>query len=243
MPVGSPDTLPKETLQNVVERAEKILGYEFKDESILIKALTHPSAVEENRDAKSYERLEFLGDAFLGGIIALEIYQRFPDMNEGGMTRLKSGVVSGATLSKVSEELGFEDLIIFGESERGTNGRGMHSALENIYESIVAALVLDGGIPVAHDWIIKTLGPHITRDKAAHPSNPKSRLQEILQEHGNAPVYDVVAEDGPPHNRTLTMEVLCNGEVLGVGKGRSKKEAEAAAAQNAIEAISKEHKG
>ncbi|MGI6216308.1 MAG: ribonuclease III [Coriobacteriales bacterium] len=226
-----------------VARAEEIIGYEFKDKSLLVKALTHPSAVEEERVALSYERLEFLGDAFLGGIVALEVYQRYPDMNEGGMTRLKSSVVSGATLSHIMEDLGFADLIIFGESERGTHGRGMHSALENIYESIVAAIALDGGIEVARSWVLETVGPHIDRSMAAHPPNPKSQLQEILQEHGNAPEYRVIGEDGPPHDRVFTVEALCNGKVIGRGSGRSKKEAEANAAQNAIDTHSKAHNG
>ena len=223
------------TVEQIVASAEDVLGYEFKDKQLLVKALTHPSAAEELRLERSYERMEFLGDAFLGGIVAQEIYHRFPHMNEGGMTRLKSAVVSGATLSDVMADLGFSDLIIFGESERGTGGRGMHSALENVYESIIAALVLDGGIDAAREWVLRTLGPHITESASRRSaSNPKSRLQEIMQEHGTAPVYELVAEDGPPHDRVFTMRAMRGSTVLGVGSGRTKKEAEAAAAADAI---------
>lgn len=232
------------TVEQIVASAEDVLGYEFNDKQLLVKALTHPSAVEELRLELSYERMEFLGDAFLGGIVAREIYHRFPQMNEGGMTRLKSAVVSGATLSDVMAELGFADLIIFGESERGTGGRGMHSALENVYESIVAALVLDGGVDVARDWVLRTLGSHITESAAQRSaSNPKSRLQEIMQEHGTAPAYELVAEDGPPHDRVFTMNALRGATVIGTGSGRTKKEAEAAAAQDAIGRLESSRKG
>ena len=234
---GIPSQFPdEETVAGIVERAEAIIGHSFHDKSILVKALTHPSAVEEDPIGRSYERLEFLGDAFLGGIIALEIYRRYPDINEGLMTRLKSATVSGAMLTGIMDELGFSELIIFGESERGTHSRGMRSALENVYESIVAALVLDDGVDAAHEWVARTLGPSISLDLAAKTLNPKSRLQEILQDHGDAPEYEVVAEDGPPHDRTFTVEVRSREGVIGRGSGRSKKEAEAAAAQAAIEA-------
>ena len=220
-----------------IERAEQILGYEFHDKTLIAKAITHPSAVEEERDELSYERLEFLGDAYLGCIVALEVYTRFADMNEGGMTRLKSNATSGATLSQVAYELGFANIIIFGESERGTNGRGLHSALENVYESVVAALVLDSGIELAREWVLRTLGPYIKEELAQKPNNPKSRLQELLQEHGHIPCYQVIAEEGPPHDRVFRVQVSCQDKVLGDGEGRSKKEAEAAAAENAINAL------
>lgn len=226
------------TVEQIVASAEDILGYEFNDKQLLVKALTHPSAVEEQRLELSYERMEFLGDAYLGGIVAQEIYRRFPLMNEGGMTRLKSAVVSGSSLSDVMAGLGFSDLIIFGESERGTGGRGLHSALENVYESIVAALVIDGGFDAAREWVLRTLGPSINESSARRSaSNPKSRLQEIMQEHGSAPVYELVAEDGPPHDRVFTMRAMRGKTEIGVGSGRTKKEAEAAAAQDAIDKL------
>ena len=233
-PLQLPDD---EEIARRVEQAEQIIGYEFSNKTLIAKALTHPSAVEERRVEFSYERLEFLGDAFLGGIVAMIVYERFPEINEGIMTRLKSASVSGSSLSTIMEGLGFADLIIFGESERGTNGRGLHSALENVYESIVAALVLDGGLEVARQWVERTLGDQITLERATHTVNPKSLLQEIMQEHGHAPEYRVVAEDGPPHDRVFTVEACCEGEPIGRGSGRSKKEAEAAAAHAAIEVL------
>lgn len=230
-----PAQLPDdEYIAGVVARAEQIIGYEFEDKALLARALTHPSAVEERRIEMSYERLEFLGDALLGGIVALLVYERFPEINEGGMTRLKSLTVSGNSLSSIMEELGFSELIIFGRSEQGTDGRGLHSALENVYESIVAALVLDGGFGIARYWVRRTLGQRIEDARVLHPTNPKSELQEILQNDGHSPEYRLVSEDGPPHDRIFTIEALCDGEPIGRGTGRTKKEAEAAAAQDAI---------
>lgn len=235
--------LEQEERDGVIARAEQILGYEFEDKELLAKALTHPSCVEDEKVELSYERLEFLGDAFLGFTVASEVYRRFPDMDEGGMTRLKSAVVSGTTLSKVAYDLGFSDIIVVGNSERGTHGRGLRSALENVYESVVAALMLDGGEGLARDWILRTVGPYITEDLAEHPTNPKSALQELLQDHGEAPEYEVIATYGPPHDRSFDVEVRCQGKVLGKGSGRSKKEAEAEAARNAIRVLSDGDRG
>ena len=158
-------------------------------------------------------------------------------MDEGGMTRIKVTLVSGESLSALSRELGFADLIIFGSSERGTGRRGLHSALENVYEAMVAALTLDGGIGVATAWIMRTLATRISAQSADEPENPKSSLQEILQVKRITPTYEVVSTEGPPHNRVFTANVLSDGEVLGTGTGRSKKDAEANAAYEALKVI------
>ncbi len=224
-----------EKVDKIVARAEEILGYTFNDKEILIKALTHPSVVEENIVGLSYERLEFVGDSFLGAIVSMEIYKRFPTMDEGAMSRLKSAVVSGRSLSKIAEELGFAEIIIFGASEFGTNGRGLCSALENVFEAVIAALVIDGGFEVAKQWISKTIFSHITEDKALRVANYKSMFQEVLQNVGRSPTYRVIKETGPPHKRIFTVQAMCDDKVLGTGEGHSKKEAEMAAAQQALD--------
>lgn len=213
------------------------MGYSFHDKQLLVQALTHPSAVEEDAIDLSYERLEFLGDSILGALVAREIYCRFPEMDEGGMTRIKVSLVSGTSLSTVASEMGFDDIIIFGGSERGTGRRGLHSALENVYESVVAALALDGGIDVVQEWVLRTLSPHISRQHAMEPENPKSTLQEYLQVKRITPTYELVAADGPPHDRTFTSQVLSGDVVIGVGSGRSKKDAEANAATAALQRL------
>lgn len=220
-----------------IARAEKILGHQFADPSLLRGALTHPSALEETTAERSYERLEFLGDSVVGLVVAEEIFARFPDMSEGGMTRIKISLVAGTTLSVVASELGLGETILFGNSYQGTGGRGITSALENVYEAVVAALYLDAGMEVAREWVLATLGPRISEDVANSPENPKSLLQEALQARGVLPTYRLAGQDGPPHDRTFTAEVLAGDEVIGTGSGSSKKEAEASAAASALESL------
>ena len=218
----------------ILERAEEIIGYRFKNPDLLEAALTHPSATE-GATRHSYERLEFLGDSILGSTVAWEAYERYPHLTEGGLTRIKVALVSGASLSRVAADLGLGDLIIFGHSETGTGKRGMHSALENVYEALVAALTLDGGFVTARAFVTKTLLPFMDVSMADEPENPKSTLQELLQAHRVTPTYDIVETLGPPHDRTFVAEALGAGVVLASGSGRTKKEAEAKAAQAALD--------
>lgn len=220
-----------------LEQAQRVLGYSFKDTELLSAALTHPSKAKHTATTHNYERLEFLGDSILGAVIANELFCRYPDLDEGGLTRIKVSLVAGSTLSKVADDLGLAEAIIFGESETGTDCRGMHSALENVFEALVAALFLDGGLDLARTWILDTLGPHISKDIAAEPESPKSSLQEYLQARQKKPVYEITGQDGPPHDRTFFARVLVDDEELGSGQGRSKKEAEAAAAAVALEVL------
>ena len=219
--------------------AETIVGRTFDDRELLKLALTHPSAVENGVVEGVYERLEFLGDSVLGFIISEETFRRFPQMREGGMTRIKVSLVAGSVLSGVARDLGLADAIIVGESERGTGGRGLTSALENTYEALTAAIYLDAGLDVAREWVLSTLGPLITEDTATTPENPKSLLQELVQAQGKSPVYETVSEDGPPHDRTFTASVMVDATLLGTGTGRTKREAEAVAAAMALKAVTK----
>jgi ribonuclease-3 len=222
-----------------IERAEQILNYTFDDKSLLLCALTHPSAAEVDPVHDSYERLEFLGDSLLGAFIALTIYDLFPDLDEGGLTRIKVSLVSGGMLSQRAEELGFSDLIIFGSSERGTGKRGLSSALENIFEALTAAIALDGGMDAARGWVMRSLGDYISSDIASEPANPKSMLQEILQEGRITPTYELIDTAGPPHARTFFCNVLAEGTIIGTGSGHSKKDAEAQAAAQALDNLKK----
>ena len=222
-----------------IELAESVLGHSFKDKDLVLRALTHPSAVEERDPDAYYERLEFLGDSIVGFLIAEELYRRFPSMDEGGLTRIRVSVVSRTALGRVAADLGLADAIVVGQSERGTGGRGLKSALGNVYEALAAALYLDAGIASARRWVLATLGPLISEDVAASLENPKSELQETLQARGETPVYRLISQEGPPHARTFTLEVEVAGKVMGSGSGRTKKEAEAAAAAAALERLAK----
>ena len=218
-----------------LEAAEAVCGHEFTDKTLLERALTHPSAVEGARTKLSYERLEFLGDSVLGAIVATDLYERYPAMNEGELSQLKIALVSGKMLSLVCEGLGVAKLIVMGESEKGTGARGMHSALENVYESLVGALYLDAGYEATHDFVARTLGPHVSPDLAKKPISAKSRLQEVTQRDMRCgPEYKLVGEEGPAHTPTFTSVVMVEGRRIGRGKGPSKKASESAAAADAL---------
>ena len=217
--------------------AEEILGHQFEDRELLLLALTHPSASEGNSIEGSYERLEFLGDAILGAIISRELYDCFPRLDEGALTRLKVSAVAGQTLAKLAGDLGLEKLIIFGSSERGTGKRGLQSALENAYEALVAALSIDGGMEEAARFVLSTLAPLINTDVASEPENPKSMLQEMLQAGRVTPTYEIIDTNGPPHDRLFTARVLADEQILAMGRGHSKKDAEMDAAAKALEAL------
>ena len=214
--------------------AERIIGHHFENEQLLLSAITHPSANEGRSVRYSYERLEFLGDSVLGAIVATIAFNRFHDLDEGGLTRIKVALVAGSCLSDVAEGLGLADVIMFGSSEQGTGRRGLHSALENVYEAIVAALYLDAGVEAARSFVERTLIGRMSLDLARAPENPKSELQEKLQEDGITPTYKLVETQGPPHDRTFVAQVFAGDQGLAQGTGRTKKEAESQAAKSTL---------
>ncbi len=216
------------------EAAEAIIGHHFENKQLLLSAITHPSANEGRAVRYSYERLEFLGDSILGAIVASQAFNRYHDLDEGGLTRIKVALVSGSHLSEVAADLGLADVIMFGSSEQGTGKRGLQSALENVYEAIVAALYLDGGIAAAEEFVERTLIGRMSLDLAKEPENPKSALQEKLQEDGITPTYRLVETQGPPHDRTFVAQVFAGDQGLAQGVGRTKKEAESRAAKSTL---------
>ena len=223
-----------EEQQNKLAAAQEIIGYQFNDERYLLAAITHPSANEGRSVRYSYERLEFLGDSILGAIVASAAFNRYPNLDEGGLTRIKVSLVSGTSLANEAESLGFADVIVFGSSETGTGRRGLHSALENVFEAVVAALYLDGGIDAAQGFVERTILPRMSEDLAKEPENPKSALQEKLQEDGITPTYRLVETQGPPHDRTFVAQVFAGDQGLAQGTGRTKKEAESQAAKSTL---------
>ncbi len=228
-------------LEETLGRAEELIGYTFEEPALLLKALTHPSAVEGHAVEDSYERLEFLGDALLGALVSIYLYKHNPDMNEGELTRAKTVLVSGEHLSAVAEELGLGECIFLGESEHGTNNRGLRSALENVYESLCGAIYLDGGLSEFGHFVGRTLLSEPIDPGAFLETSPKSLLQEYSQANLHlSPAYELVSRVGPPHAPTFTFDVFVGGRKLGTGKGASKKEAEKAAAKVALEALQAE---
>ena len=232
--LSAEDILLTEEQKHKLERAQEILGYTFVNKHLLLSAITHPSATEGKAVKFSYERLEFLGDSILGAIVATIAFDSFHELDEGGLTRIKVALVSGSSLSSVAEKLGFADVIVFGSSETGTGKRGLHSALENVYEAVTAALYLDGGLDAAVNFVNRTLIPRMSLDMAKEPENPKSALQEKLQEDGITPTYKLVETQGPPHDRTFVAQVFAGNQGLARGTGRTKKEAESQAAKSTL---------
>lgn len=226
-------------LHRRIEIVEEIVGHHFKDQDLIVSALTHPSAAESKQPSASYERLEFLGDAILGAIIADEVFRRYPSMDEGKLTDLKIALVSGKMLSKVSLTMGISKLIMLGDAEAGTQGRGMRSALEDVFEAIVGALYMDAGSAEARRFVLEWLGPYITPETAERAINPKTRLQQLTQSgHMRmTPTYKLEGTEGPAHALTFTSVVLLDGRRVGRGSGGSKKESENAAAADAIRRI------
>ena len=220
-----------------LDAMQDILQYRFNSESLLLAAITHPSATEGRSVKYSYERLEFLGDSILGAIVDTLAFHEYHEIDEGGLTRIKVALVSGSSLSDVASHLGFADCIVFGLSEAGTGRRGLHSALENVYEATVAALYLDGGLDAAVTFVKRTLIPRMSIDMAREPENPKSALQEKLQEDGITPTYKLIDTQGPPHDRTFVAQVFAGDKGLAQGTGRTKKEAESQAARTTLERL------
>ena len=214
---------------------ERRLGYAFHDSRLLETALTHSSYANERAGLHSNERLEFLGDSVLGFCAAKNIFRLYPDMPEGEMTRLRAELVCEASLHAVAREIGLGPSIRLGRNEECNGGRQRVSILADAVEAVIAAVYLDGGLESAEAFIEN----HILRDLEAgrRPvrTDYKTQLQELLQKEGGAaPVYAIVGESGPDHAKTFTARVELHDGAFAEGAGKSKKEAEQAAARAAL---------
>jgi ribonuclease-3 len=218
------------------ERAEAILQYTFKNPELLKESLTHAS-IADNR-LNSNERMEFLGDAVLDVIICEALYRKFPEYLEGELTKVKSAVVSRRTCAEVSNETGLTDLLIIG---KGISSRdAMPSSLAAaVYESIVAALYLDGGFEVVKDYVLRTMTPKIDIISAnSHQQNYKAVLQQHAQKMlGAAPMYELLDEKGPDHSKCFEVGVTVDGRRFPSAWGPNKKMAEQKAALLALEEL------
>ena len=218
------------------------LGVKFRDLSLLQQALVHRSYLNENPDLPlaSNERLEFLGDAVLGFVVAEEIYQRFPDLSEGELTKFRSALVRGETLGRIALSLNLGEYLYLGRGEEESGGRHRKRNLACTLEAVIGAVLIDQGLDAAKSFILGILGSELERaieDKLA--ADYKSRLQEIIQsERKMTPVYRTIEEVGPDHAKVFTVEVLAGGSILGQGRGPSKRAAEMEAAREALESLS-----
>jgi ribonuclease-3 len=216
-----------------VDDCQRRIGYSFRTPELLLSAVTHASGAPHR--LASNERLEFLGDAILGFIVCERLYRAFPESLEGDLTRIKSVVVSRETCSRLSEQLGLADFLIVGKGL--ALGRPVPaSVLSDLFESIVAAIYLDGGMEAVKPFIDRLLGPEIDKVVSGElGSNHKSLLQQLAQrDFGLTPTYEVVAEEGPDHSKSFHVSAQIGTRRYAPAWGRNKKEAEQRAASNAL---------
>jgi ribonuclease-3 len=228
-----------------LRRLESRLDYSFRDAVLLDAALTHRSFAYELQASErseitpqDYEALEFLGDSVLGLVVSEYLFRSFPAHLEGALSKMKSYLVSTSHLAKISEGLGLGEFLRLSHGEEKTGGRNKRAILADLFESLTAAIYLDGGLEVARRFLLEQLGPSLSRlaQRDGEVFDYKSTLQETLHQLGFAePRYRVISEEGPPHRRQFRVEVSVGGRSLATGEGRSKKEAQQKAARAAME--------
>lgn len=222
-----------DTLDARLAACERRIEYTFGDRQLLESALTHASGADSR--VTSNERMEFLGDAILGAVVCQRLYELYPDFLEGDLTKLKSVVVSRSTCAKVSRQLGIEEFLILGKGMTTTPGVPK-SVLADVFESLIAAIQLDGGRDAAAAFIDRHMLPEIElAASGATGGNYKSQLQQFAQrEHGVTPTYPLLDEQGPDHSKCFKVSAQVGKRRFPAAWGRTKKESEQRAAHNAI---------
>lgn len=225
-----------------VSSCEKLIGYTFKNKQILINAFTHASFVNEHKNSKSNERMEFLGDSILGFVVAEELYHRFPNEDEGALTLKKQALVSKKPLSAAIIKAGLNKFLQLGEGER--LGKGKINLSENLFESIVAAIYLDGGLAPTKNFIFSLLSVDSclnVESKEEVLTDYKSQLLHFIQQNKLGEIeYFEVSKSGPQHKPTFTMAVKVNGKTIATAEGSSHKDGEKSAAKIALSILQSE---
>ncbi len=226
--------------EGCADEFEMILGYRFKDRSLLELALTHPSITHDlGAGTPHNQRLEFLGDAVLQLVLTLELFEKFPALGEGPLTQARAEMVNRRTLATQSRGLGAGRFLRMSRSEDSTGGRDRASALADAFEALVGAIFLDGGLEPSRAFVLRRFRESFGQLQAL-PSlhNPKGELQELLQAaSAEAPVYQLLAVNGPDHDREFECAVSYRGDLLARGTGKTKKAAESEAARLALERL------
>ncbi|MFH0975486.1 MAG: ribonuclease III [Spirochaetota bacterium] len=222
-----------------LNKLQKNLKIKFKDKSLLNRALTHRSYVNEYRTLKDNERLEYLGDSVLAVIINEYLFKRYEDYPEGDLAKIKSAVVSESTLAKVAAEINLGSFLLMGKGEERCGGRDRSSILANTFEAIIGALYLDAGLKDSKKYVLSLLKSHVERiDKQSYLRDPKTALQEYVQaKYKERPQYEIVNESGPDHKKQFTVKLIIHGKDVSVGNGTSKRKAEMDAAKVILEDI------
>lgn len=224
-----------------VQQLEQLLGYRFHDRGLPVQALTHPSYLHEvsGCGGGDYQRLEFLGDAVLGLLLAEMLYVQYPDWDEGALSQLRSRLAGQDILADRARLLGIGTFFLLGRGEEQTAGREKDSILADVLEALIAALYQDGGLQAARTLVVR-----LFKELTAAPEllvlgrDSKSELQEFLSSYGYPlPEYQIIGESGPPHDRLFIFQILVGDTVVGVGRGKSKKIAQQAAAAEALDKL------
>jgi len=233
------------TKKNSLSELERAIGYRFTSKELLLEAVTHKSFVHESGDGKDKDnqRLEFFGDAVLGFFVSAKLLKSFPESGEGELSKVRASLVNEKTLAQLAGDIVLGQFLRLGRGEEKTGGREKNSVLADAYEALVAAVYLDGGAAAAEELLEKHFGPLISENSGRLGGKDyKTRLQEIIQEiHGKPPRYLLENEAGPPHDRVFTVAVFAGDTCMGKGLGKSKKEAEQAAAREAVAGLSVEN--
>jgi len=231
------EVLTQDRLAQLAQLEER-LGVRFRDRSLLDLALRHGSFTHERgKDPlKSYERLEFLGDAVLSLVVSDDLYRRRPDMDEGGLAKARARIVNEAALASIARRLNLGRWMLLGRGEEKGGGRARPSLLADAVEAVIGAIYIDSGYGVSHAVLIRWLG-ELAEDIQRAGEDFKSQLQERLQRRRQMPRYRITQEEGPDHERTFVAVVEASGKALGQGRGKSKKEAEQMAASEALAAL------
>ncbi|MBO4888771.1 MAG: ribonuclease III [Firmicutes bacterium] len=224
--------------ESKLRKVEEILSYHFTDTALLVQALTHSSYSKEMKqkgiEAEHYERLEFLGDAVLEVVTSEMLFHQF-DWDEGKLTKKRASIVCEESLSYIAAKLGLGEYLILSTGEEKTGGRKRPSILCDLVEALIGAVYLDGGMKEAKELIGRMVFSHLKDNPAVSGKDYKTVLQEKIQAEGTeAPVYKVICEEGPPHKRIFTVELLIGGKAVTEGTGSSKKQAQQAAAEEAL---------
>jgi ribonuclease-3 len=222
-----------------IQGLEQCLEYHFSGRKLVRQALTHPSHEHERTGSGDgdYQRLEFLGDAVLGMVLAETLYTRFPEANEGDLSRFRSQMADQETLAGIARQIGLGRFIRLGKGESQDSGHDKDSILADVLEALIAAIYLEDGLEAVRRMIVRLFANLLDAPESfLNITDPKSELQELLSARRMpAPHYRLQEETGPPHDRLFFFQVLVEGKVAGEGKGRSKKSAQQAAAAQALQ--------
>ena len=220
-----------------MEELQKSLGYRFKEINYLKTGLTHSSYANENKknNIKCNERQEFLGDAVLSIVVSDYIYKNCPDRPEGELTKLRASLVCEKSLAGYARSIHLGKFLLLSKGERRSNGQDRPSILADAFESVIAAIYLDGGMEEARKFVLRFVIPDIKSAKTIRFKDYKTSLQEIIQKNPEEKIeYVLVGEEGPDHNKSFTVAIKLNTISIAQGTGRSKKAAEQAAACEAL---------